>query len=282
MNKVAILGIDGMLGSAVYKIFSQTKSSIIAINRSILDVQNAEVNEIKNAVGNADYIINCIGIIKPYIHDDNPAEVERAIKVNALFPHKLSQCGIKTIQIATDCVYDGVKGNYIETDKHNALDVYGKTKSLGEVSSENFLNLRCSIIGPEKKNKKSLLEWFLNQSANSEVDGFKNHQWNGITTFAFAKICKGIVENEMWFSGIQHIVPKNVMNKYDMLKAFSDIFSRNDIKIGEKDAEECINRTINTLHSQRNKLLWEAADYSQVPSIESLITEIKDYEWSKI
>jgi len=278
MKKIAIFGIDGMLGSAVYKIFNQTKFNIIGINRSVLDVQHAGVNEIKNSVKDSDYIINCIGIIKPYIHDDNPAEVERAIEVNALFPHKLSQCGIKTIQIATDCVFDGVKGNYNETDKHNALDVYGKTKSLGEVSAENFLNLRCSIIGPEKKSKKSLLEWFLNQPANAEVNGFKNHHWNGITTFAFAKICKGIIENDLWFHGLQHIIPSNALNKSDMLKVFADVFSRKDIKIKEINAEESINRTISTLNNQKNKQLWEAGGYDQIPSLETLITEIKNYE----
>jgi dTDP-4-dehydrorhamnose reductase len=278
MKKIAILGIDGMLGSAVYKIFNQNKFNIIGIDRNILDVQHADVNEIKNTVKDSDYIINCIGIIKPYIHDDNPAEVERAIEVNALFPHKLSQCGIKTIQIATDCVYDGVKGNYIETDKHNSLDVYGKTKSLGEVLSESFLNLRCSIIGPEKKNKKSLLEWFINQPTNANVKGYKNHLWNGITTFAFAKICKGIIENEIWFNGLQHIIPANAMNKSDMLKAFADAFSRKDIKIKEINTEESINRTISTLNTFKNKQLWETAGYNQIPYIESLIVEIKDYE----
>jgi len=274
MKKIAILGIDGMLGSTVYKIFNNGGFIINGINRKILDAQYATINDIKTAVKDSDYIINCIGIIKPYIHDDNPAEVERAIEVNSLFPHKLSQCGIKTIQIATDCVFDGVKGNYIETDKHNALDVYGKTKSLGEVSSENFLNLRCSIIGLEKKNKKSLLEWFLNQPANAEVNGFKNHYWNGITTFAFAKICKGIIENDLWFHGLQHIVPANSINKSDMLKVFADVFSRKDIKINEINAEESINRTINTIHTQKNQQLWDVAGYSQIPSIKSLIAEI--------
>jgi dTDP-4-dehydrorhamnose reductase len=276
MKKIAILGIDGMLGSAVYKIFSQSKFDVIGINRKTLDVQYTGVNEIKTVIQDSDYIINCIGIIKPYIHDDNPAEVERAIEINALFPHKLSQCGVKTIQIATDCVFDGVKGNYIETDKHNALDVYGKTKSLGEVSSDFFLNLRCSIIGPEKRNKKSLLEWFINQPPNAEVNGYINHQWNGITTLAFAKICKGIIENELWFHGLQHIVPANAMNKSDMLKVFAVVFSRKDINIKEINAEESINRTISTLHNQINKQLWEAADYNQIPSLETLIAEIKE------
>jgi len=278
MKKIAILGVAGMLGSAVYQVFKQERFNVLCINRNIIDAQTAGVNDIKIAVENSDYIINCIGIIKPYIHDDNPAEVERAINVNALFPHTLSQCGIKVIQIATDCVFDGVIGNYLETDKHNALDVYGKTKSLGEVSSENFMNLRCSIIGPEKKNRKSLLEWFINQPQNAVVNGFNNHYWNGVSTFAFAKICRGIIANDFWFHGLQHVIPSNSISKAAMLKNFAEVFSRNDITINEINADEGINRTLSTINTERNKQLWELGDYSQIPSVEKQIAEIKEYE----
>jgi len=278
MKKVAVFGIDGMLGSAVYRVFKQEQFDILGINRKIIDAQTAGVNDIKIAVENSDYVINCIGIIKPYIHDDNPAEVERAIRVNALFPHTLSQCGKKVIQIATDCVFDGVKGYYMETDKHNAIDVYGKTKSLGEVSAENFMNLRCSIIGPEKKNRKSLLEWFINQPQNAVVNGFKNHYWNGVSTFAFAKICKGIIENDFWFHGLQHVVSSNSMDKADILKVFAEVFSRDDITIKKINADEAINRILSTINIERNKQLWELAGYDQIPSIEEQIAEIREYE----
>ena len=59
--------------------------------------------------------------------------------------------GIRIIQIATDCVYDGVNGNYSETDLHNPTDIYGKTKSLGEVPEPDFLNIRCSMIRARNK-----------------------------------------------------------------------------------------------------------------------------------
>ena len=277
MNKIAVFGVKGMLGNAVYNIFNQAKYDIISIDINNINAEKASTKEINKFIGNSDYIINCIGIIKPYINDNNPLEIERAIKVNSLFPHILSQTGIKNIQIATDCVFDGLKGNYSESDKHNALDVYGKTKSLGEVQSKNFMNLRCSIIGPEIKNKKSLLEWFINQPLNSTVNGFKNHFWNGITTYAFAKICKGIIDNEIWFDGLQHIIPLNTINKADMLKIFAKEFNRNDINIIDINATEAIDRTICTLNSQRNKQLWKLAGYNQIPTIEELIKEIKTY-----
>ena len=49
-------------------------------------------------------------------------------------------------------------GVYVETDLHDALDVYGKTKSLGECQEPNVYHLRCSIIGPEPKDFKFLIE----------------------------------------------------------------------------------------------------------------------------
>ena len=64
----------------------------------------------------------------------------------------------KIFQIATDCVFDGEKGNYSELDSHNARDVYGKSKSLGEVNNKNFYNLRCSF----KLVDDPLLKWLVN------------------------------------------------------------------------------------------------------------------------
>lgn len=278
MMKLAVLGINGMLGSAVYSVLKNTDFDVRGVTRKELDAEKATVDEIRNAVADSDYIINCIGIIKPYIHDDNSHEVERAVAVNALFPYKLAKTGIKIIQIATDCVYDGVKGNYIETDSHNALDVYGKTKSLGEVPAGNVLNLRCSIIGREKEHKKSLLEWFLNQMPNAQLKGYQNHLWNGISTIAFAKICKGIIENDFWFSGLQHIVPTDRISKAGMLKSFAMTFDRKDIRISDIDADVSINRTIMTVNTECNVKLWRMAGYESIPTITEIIAEIKHYD----
>jgi dTDP-4-dehydrorhamnose reductase len=280
MRRVAVLGKTGMLGSTVYNILkSTTKYDVIGTTRKELDVQSVSINDLKIILKNCDYIINCIGLIKPYIHDNNHIEVEHAININALFPYKLAAINeAKIIQIATDCVYDGIKGNYVETDKHNALDVYGKTKSLGEVRTENFLNLRCSIIGFETSNKKSLLEWFINQDSSARINGYQNHFWNGITTIAFAKICKGIIENNKWFYGLQHILPNDVITKAGLLKVFAETFNRKDIVINNIDAEERINRSICTENALRNKELWMMAGYNKIPDIDELVAELKQYE----
>lgn len=269
--KIAILGINGMLGTAVQEKFRESGIPTDGFARPDFDAENPNLGALRNY----DYVINCIGIIKPYIHDNNAAEVLRAIRVNSEFPHLLARLDSKIIQIATDCVWDGAYGNYTETDQHNATDVYGKTKSLGEVSADNFMNLRCSIIGREKKNFLSLLEWFLHQPQNAKLNGFKNHLWNGLTTNAFADICVGIIKNNMWFGGLQHVIPADIVSKAQMLHIFAEHFDRGDIQITDIDATTPINRTISTNNPTRNAELWEMAEYKKIPTVAEMIKQIQ-------
>ncbi len=278
MKKILVLGKTGMLGTEVFSKLQNSEYEVCGTTRNELNAQSATLTDIKKVITGFDYVINCIGIIKPYIHDTDSAEVQRAISVNAQFPHKLAeaaaQTGGKIIQIATDCVYDGKDGHYAEDHVHNAWDVYGKTKSLGEVYAENVMNLRCSIIGKEKKSYRSLLEWFLHQPQNAEVNGFKNHFWNGVTTGAFTDICLGIIRNDFWLSGVQHVLPKDIVSKAEMLHIFAEHFQRKDIKINDMDAKEGIDRTLSTNHKETNQTLWQLAGYQTPPTIREMIEQI--------
>ncbi len=277
--KVAVLGSHGMLGGMVTSVLAQTGWDIVPVDREQIDAQTATASDWAKILSGCDYAVNCIGIIKPYIHDDNAAEVRRAVEVNALFPFLLDEAATRTdtriIQIATDCVFDGVRGHYQETDAHNATDVYGKTKSLGEVNSPHFMNLRCSIIGPETRNKFSFLEWFLTQPRNATVNGYTNHRWNGVTTLVFARLCRGIIEEGLFQGGLQHICPADKMTKADMLTVFADTFHRPDIHIIPVKATTCIDRTLGTIYPERNERLWQSAGYTDLPTIAEMIDELR-------
>ena len=138
---ILVMGATGMLGSMVYDYFKRdSELTVFGTSRKKKgdhlyfdlhdDIHGWEWDEI-----DVDYVINCIGITKPYCHDDNMSEVKNAIYVNSLFPRKLDDFAatkvFRVIQLASDCVYSGNKGTYKEDDPHDPLDVYGKTKSLG-------------------------------------------------------------------------------------------------------------------------------------------------------
>ncbi len=298
-KKVAIIGASGMLGSMVLDVFSKANDyELLATVRAEklvtdgrmrypkidwrrLDVENAEVEEIKKALGDVDYVINAIGVTKPFIHDDNPDETQRALKVNSIFPHRLGRAvNGQVLQIATDCVFSGAKGHYVESDKHDAYDVYGKTKSLGEAHLPNVHHLRCSIVGPETKGYAFLLEWFIRQPKNAKVNGFTNHQWNGVTTLHFAKVCMGVIERNISLGHLQHVIPSGAISKADMLQCFAKEYGRGDITINRTDAPTIIDRTLSTTNEKLNQTIWVAAGYSKRPTVPEMIAELAKYKFA--
>src|SRR5581483_2553373 len=167
-SSVIVLGASGMLGSMIVDVLAREKSlSVIGTvrNPALAEEGRRRVPEADwrffeagderqtieqlKSLGRAQWVINAIGLTKPYTHDDNPMEIQRAINGNSLLPHWIGrtfgEIGARVLQIATDCVYSGAKGGYVESSPHDALDVYGKTKSLGETLLPNVHHLRCSI-----------------------------------------------------------------------------------------------------------------------------------------
>ena len=289
-NKILVLGATGMLGSMVYGYLK--KNRLLNIYRSVRQKTHSKQTDIifdaeeflkdnqsENIFNTFDYIINCIGITKPFSKDNDPKAVELAININSLFPYKLGKIaqknGIKVIQIATDCVYSGKKGNYIEDDHHDPVDVYGKTKSLGEVFDGSILNIRNSIIGPEEKETKLyLLDWFLGNAKRATLKGFAHHFWNGVTTLQFAKLCEKIIEKEGYFekllkvSHVHHFIPNEQVDKFELLNIFNRTFNKNFIidKIDIKS--ETVNRTLSTKFSMLSEI------YSAKQPMEKAIDEL--------
>lgn len=267
-----------MLGSMLVKTLALNRElQVKVVERRELDVEKASSKDILEAIKGADWIINAIGITKPYIHDDNAAEIKRAVYINSFFPHLLADAirgKAKIIQIATDCVFSGQKGKYVETDVHDCTDVYGKTKSLGEVFAKNVYHLRCSLVGPEPIKHIFLMDWLLRQPKGAKIEGFTNHRWNGITTLHFAKICRGIIRKRAKLPHIQHVIPRNVVSKSELLKITAREFKREDIIIKDVKASEAIDRTLSTNNKSLNSKLWRFAGYKSVPTIQAMIKEL--------
>ncbi len=168
--KIVIFGSNGMLGSYLKRYLSATYE-VLALTRADIDLSDTDekalVSFLRERVFPGDILINAAGIIKQRGGND----VSEMIKLNSLFPHTLAkfrkEVACQVIHITTDCVFSGVRGGYIETDAHDCLDDYGKSKSLGE--NQSIMNIRTSIIGEEKFNKKSLLEWVISNKGKESM-----------------------------------------------------------------------------------------------------------------
>ena len=208
-----------------------------------LDADN--VADIRKAIelSRPDVVINAVGIVKQIASSKDTIST---LTVNSIFPHRLNELaaefGFRLFCISTDCVFDGRRGDYSETDVPNATDLYGKSKNLGEVLSDHCLTLRTSIIGRELQTSHSLVEWFLSNKGKS-VKGFANAVYSGFPTIVLADIIRNLIFDHRELSGLFH-VSSNSIDKYELLKLLNAAYGSN-IEI-ERDEDFKIDRSLDS------------------------------------
>jgi dTDP-4-dehydrorhamnose reductase len=274
MPTVLVLGSQGMLGSMLV----DTIPGAIGIDRTRFVAGRDDPGALLDETG-ADWVINAIGKIKPTIDESDPASVERAWEINARFPQALAGAaaprGARIIHAATDCVYSGAAGGYPEDAEHDPGDIYGQSKAGGEVVAPHVVNLRASIIGPERGEGRSLLAWLLSQPEGAQLTGFTNHLWNGITTYHHARLCEGLVrEAPEGLPSAPHVLPGDVVTKAELLDLLAAAFGREDLQIAHKPAGVAVDRSLSTLHPDVNAQLWRAAGYDAPPTVAEMVSEL--------
>ena len=128
------------------------------------------------------------------------------------------------LHISTDCVYSGKSGNYSEKSKKSPYNLYGITKSLGEVKNNYTTTIRTSFIGPEKNKSKQLLNWFLKQ--NYKIKGYNNAFFSGLTSLELSNIIYYyFLKKNIFYNKILNIGGKKI-SKYKLLFLVSKIFKK--------------------------------------------------------
>jgi dTDP-4-dehydrorhamnose reductase len=288
VTRVLVLGVTGMLGATVGRALSPGLDVVgtargeppadagYPVER--FDARTDDPRALVEAVG-PDWILNAIGVTKPHIDPGSAESVANALDVNARFPFALAEAAgqraARVIQIATDGVFAGQAGGYREDAPHDALDVYGKSKSLGEVPAANVTHLRCSIVGPEPPGGRSLVAWLLAQPAAARVPGYSDHIWNGITTWHFGMLCAGIVREQLDLPSPLHVVPSGTVTKAELLELIARAFGREDLVIEAQRSQAASDRSLRTLHPDANSALWRAAGYDSAPTVAAMVDELR-------
>jgi dTDP-4-dehydrorhamnose reductase len=288
MAKVLILGGSGMIGAGLAQSLQAAGVAVEVTSRSGQSIDRIpevavhkfealtdSLSEILANLRSGDFVINCIGMVKSLIDDEDRQSRDLAIFLNANFPSQLAAVAeakkLKVIQMATDCVFSGHVGSYSESAKHDALDIYGKTKSLGEVPSSAVMNLRVSVIG---KGSQGLYHWVSSQPQAAVINGYLDHQWNGITSVEYGRLIAGIIRDDLFSSGVHHIVPTGSVNKNELVQMIAVNAGRTDLEIMPTDSGNAVDRTLTTEDPAFNSKLWSAAGRASLPTVAELVAEI--------
>jgi dTDP-4-dehydrorhamnose reductase len=239
---VLVLGASGMLGHAVMRVFASDQAFTTVGTVRSLGAQRALPVELRDRVRmgvdvehpdslmqtfaavRPAIVINCVGVVKQLSDANDPLV---ALPINALLPHRLARlcevAGARLIHVSTDCVFSGSVGNYREDQPADALDLYGRSKLLGEVAGPHAVTLRTSIIGHELGTAYGLVGWFLSQEKS--VKGYTRAVFSGFPTVELARIMRDVVVPRADLHGLYHVSSAPIA-KYDLLCRIAQTYGK--------------------------------------------------------
>jgi dTDP-4-dehydrorhamnose reductase len=255
--RILIFGGNGMLGHQLCRLLdgrmeiwatfrdAPDRFDFLPAQRRIGNVtveDTARVGEVLDEVRPA-AVINAVGIVK---QRDEAKKAVPSIRVNALFPHQLADLceerSIRVLQISTDCVFSGSRGAYTEDDVPDPVDLYGRSKLLGELNRPGCLTLRTSIIGWQLNTYSSLLSWFALRRGE-RINGYRKAIYSGVSTSVLASLIGDIIENHADLQGLYHVASRPI-SKFDLLVRLRDALGWKDVSIEPEEAFSC-DRSLN-------------------------------------
>ncbi len=203
-----------------------------------------------------------------------------AKRLHADVSRQLAKFDAKIIYISTDSVFNGIKGEYAESDVPDPLNNYAVSKLLGELAvqanSSNSIIIRTNIFGFNYPLKASLAEWCIKSLEGGEVlYGYKDVYFNAIYTAQLAEIIFQLVK--LNYVGLINIASSNKISKYEFLQTLANSlgFSKEQVKKASIfDDGEPVNRPLDTTLS-----VLKASKILRLPNIYEGITDlISDYK----
>ena len=230
--KVLILGGDGMLGHQAFLELRERHDARVSLRQPLDAYSGGGLFNASNAFAGIDVrsfeavqgvlsqftpqaVVNAVGIVKQRPESEDAI---LSLEVNALLPHRLAVAcravSAQLVQLSTDCVFSGDRGGYREEDRPDPLDLYDRSKLLGEVTGEGAITLRTSMIGLSLNRKTSLIDWFLAQKGR--ITGYRKAIFSGFTTRELARIIARLIERHPQASGLYHVSAAPI-SKYELL-----------------------------------------------------------------
>ncbi len=243
--KVGVTGASGMLGSALithlsksYRVFATSRGKGVegkniewdCFDLTDIILLNEWLEEIK-----PDVIIHCAAIVNVDFCEDNVKSATKLhIETTEVMANYLDSNGGRLIYVSTDSVFNGEKqGAYSESDLVSPLNIYAKTKIMGEAlvqSMDNGLVLRTNIIGWTQEDRTSFFEWLLKGLIDkTPLNLFHDVYFSPLDVYNLSLIIEKILENPVF--GLYHCASSDNISKYDFGKKMSEIFQLSDSSI---------------------------------------------------
>lgn len=254
--KVLVTGANGQLGYDVVKELQKRNIECYGAMRQDFDIVDFEATEnfIKNYMPDA--VIHCAA----YTAVDK-AEDEQGVcyLVNASATENIAEIckkiNAKMLYISTDYVFDGTKDGFYEVDdKPNPINVYGKTKLLGEQAVQRILDkyfiVRISWVFGEHGNNfvKTMLHL---GKERKEINVIADQYGSPTYTIDLAPLLVEMIQTEKY--GIYHATNEGVCTWVEFAEEIFKIAGM-DVKVNHITTAEYPTRAKRPMNSRLSKV----------------------------
>jgi len=253
-KRVIIIGCNGLLGQKLVAQFHQNYDVVgcsvepqllfqTDISYQQLDITKRE--QVKRFIMNQKphLVIN----VAAYTNVDG-AEEEKQLcwSINVSGVENLSYythlANAKLVHISTDYIFDGHKGNYVESDRPNPLGYYAKSKLAGEnaviASGVDYIIARTAVLYGKAENvRPNFVTWLISQlQQQKQVTIVDDQIGNPTLVDNLAEAVATAVE--LGGEGVYHLAGREAINRFDFALKIAEIFELNAglIQKGKTDA----------------------------------------------
>jgi len=262
-EKILVIG-SGFLGNTIVKDGVTQNLDIIGTHvkrEPLVDIRDKNsVEKILDRL-NPEVLINCAAFTNvdeiqrnPQLGSDvNFRGVQNIVK-------SCSKRRISLIQISTDSVFDGEKGNYSEEDIPNPVNEYAKSKLHAEKAIEAYLEkstiIRTNLYGHNKEGK-FLFNWILdNLKKNITIHGFDDVCFNPLEVSNLSEMIIEIAQKDI--RGVLHLASNKILSKYQFARSVAkrldfpvSLIKKSSIKESNLFAKRPLNTSLSNLKMKK-------------------------------
>jgi dTDP-4-dehydrorhamnose reductase len=278
--KVLVLGSDGLLGS---RLLAELKP-----NRNLEAVGTSRHNSsdyffeftLRNLINlvrtvKPDYIINCIAVTS-----SNSGWL-KSIRVNSLLPITLALLSkffsFQVIHFSTNAVFSGQGKINSESSLIFPKSKYAFTKAMGDISFFGSLIIRTSFVGDHSSSTDSmdLVSRLKREKNGSTYKIEEDYYWNGVTLDVIVVLIRNFMIEGRRLNGIFHLFSSEILLRHQLVEMILEKLNKSNVKVSCVGQVFLKNFALSTGRREDHLWLWNLAGYKKVPTLSSLILEMK-------
>jgi dTDP-4-dehydrorhamnose reductase len=182
-------------------------------------------------------------------HEQCEADPSLATRINADATRALAsvaaEIGATFIYVSTDAVFDGARGDYMESDGPSPFSVYGESKLLGEryaLEQTDALVIRTNFFGWSSTGTRSILEYFVNSlRSGTPVSGYTDFT----VTSTYTQFLIGAIWQlaQQGATGVVHVASADKCSKYEFATTVAEVFGLDGSLISTVEAAAATHAT---------------------------------------